>query len=95
MGFALTDDQRAIQEAARAFLTDAASPDAVRAAVEGATGFDETLWQGLAEMGFPGLMIPESHGGLGLGAVETALVLEEMGRCLAPVPYFETAVLAV
>ena len=95
MDFALTDDQRAIQEAARAFLTDAASPDAVRAAVEGATGFDETLWQGLAEMGFPGLMIPESHGGLGLGAVETALVLEEMGRCLAPVPYFETAVLAV
>ncbi|WP_176594630.1 acyl-CoA dehydrogenase family protein [Sphingobium sp. EM0848] len=95
MDFALSDDQRAIQEAARDFLTDAASADTVRAAVEGPTGFDETLWGGLAEMGFAGLMVPESHGGLGLGAVEMALVLEEMGRVLAPVPFFETAVLAV
>ncbi len=96
MDFALSDDQRAIQEAARDFLTDAANPDVVRAAVEGATGFDEALWQMLSgELGFAGLMVPEGHGGLGLGAVEMALVLEEMGKCLAPVPFFETAVLAV
>lgn len=95
MDFALSDDQRAIQEAARDFLNDAANTDAVRAAAESATGFDEMLWRGLGEMGFAGLMVPESHGGLGLGAVEMALVLEEMGRCLAPVPFFETAVLAV
>lgn len=96
MDFALSDDQRVIQEAARDFLADAASADVVRAAVDGATGFDENLWQSLAEgMGFTGLMVPESHGGLGLGAVEMALVLEETGRCLAPVPFFETAVLAV
>jgi alkylation response protein AidB-like acyl-CoA dehydrogenase len=95
MDFALSDDQRAIQAAARDFLADAASADIVRAAVDGATGFDEPLWQGLADMGFAGLMVPERFGGLGLGAVEMALVLEEMGRCLAPAPYFETAVLAV
>ena len=96
MDFALSDDQRAIQEAARDFLTDAANPDVIRTAVEGATGFDEGLWQALAgEMGFAGLMVPEEHGGLGLGAVEMALVLEETGRVLAPVPFFETAVLAV
>ncbi|MCP1471724.1 alkylation response protein AidB-like acyl-CoA dehydrogenase [Sphingobium sp. OAS761] len=96
MNFALTDDQRAIQEAARDFLTDAANPDVIRAAVEGPTGFDEALWQSLAgEMGFTGLMVPEDFGGLGLGAVEMALVLEETGRCLAPVPFFETAVLTV
>ena len=95
MDFALSDDQRAIQEAARAFLSDAASAEAVRAAVEGASGFDGALWQGLGDMGFAGLMVPEAHGGLGLGAVEMTLVLEEMGRCLAPVPFFETAVLAV
>ncbi|NIJ18184.1 acyl-CoA dehydrogenase family protein [Sphingobium vermicomposti] len=96
MDFALSDDQRAIQEAARDFLTDAANPDVIRAAVEGATGFDEGLWQALAgEMGFAGLMVPEEFGGLGLGAVEMALVLEETGRVLAPVPFFETAVLAV
>ena len=96
MDFALSDDQRAIQEAARDFLTEAANPDVIRAAVEGTTGFDEALWQRLAvDMGFAGLMIPEEFGGLGLGAVEMALVLEETGRVLAPVPFFETAVLAV
>jgi len=96
MDFALSDDQRAIQEAARDFLTDAANPDVIRAAVESTSGFDEALWQNLAvEMGFAGLMVPEEFGGLGLGAVEMALVLEETGRVLAPVPFFETAVLAV
>lgn len=95
MDFALSDDQRAIQEAARDFLTDAANPDVIRAAVEGTSGFDESLWSSLGEMGFAGLMIPEAQGGLGLGAVEMALVLEETGRVLAPVPFFETAVLAV
>ena len=95
MDFALSDDQRAIQEAARDFLTDAANPDVIRAAVEGTSGFDESLWDSLGEMGFAGLMVPEGFGGLGLGAVEMALVLEETGRVLAPVPFFETAVLAV
>lgn len=96
MDFALSDDQRAIQEAAHDFLTDAANADVIRAAVEGATGFDKDLWQSLAiDMGFAGLMVPEAYGGLGLGAIEMALVLEETGKCLAPVPFFETAVLAV
>lgn len=96
MDFALTEDQRFIQESAHAFLADAAGPDAQRAAVESADGFDATLWGRLVgEMGFAGLMVPEGHGGAGLGAVEMALVLEETGRTLAAVPFFETAVLAV
>lgn len=96
MDFAFTEDQRAISEAARDFLTDAANPEVIRAAVEGSDGFNADLWQSLAgELGFAGLMVPEEFGGLGLGAVEMALVLEETGRVLAPVPFFETAVLAV
>ncbi len=96
MDFALTEDQRFIQESAHAFLADAAGPDAQRAVVESATGFDGALWSALAgEMGFVGLMVPEAQGGSGLGAVEMALVLEETGRTLAAVPFFETAVLAV
>jgi len=95
MDFALTEDQRAIQDTARGFLSDAAHGDALRRAVDGPDGFDRDLWHGLAtEMGFAGLMIPEAYGGSGLGAVEMALVLEETGRCLAPIPFFETAVLA-
>lgn len=95
MDFALTPDQLAIQDAARTFLADACGLDVLRTAVDGG-GFDAALWRGLgAEMGFAGLMVPEAHGGAGLGAVEMAMVLEETGRCLAPVPFFETAVLAV
>ena len=44
MDFALTEDQQFIQESARTFLTDTAGPDAQRAVVESATGFDEALW---------------------------------------------------
>ncbi|WP_174293331.1 acyl-CoA dehydrogenase family protein, partial [Sphingomonas bacterium] len=96
MDFALTADQRAIQEGASVFLADAAGPAAQRVAVESANGFDAALWDRLTgEMGFAGLMVPEAHGGAGLGAVEMALVLEETGRTLAAVPFFETAVLAV
>lgn len=96
MDFALTEDQRFIQESAHSFLADAAGPDALRAVVEGTSGFDAALWATLAgEMRFAGLMVPEAYGGSGLGAVEMALVLEETGRTLAAVPFFETAVLAV
>jgi alkylation response protein AidB-like acyl-CoA dehydrogenase len=64
--------------------------------IESGTGYDAALWNALAgETGFAGLMVPESYGGSGLGAVEMALVLEETGRALAVVPFFETAVLAV
>lgn len=96
MDFQLTEDQRFIQESAERFLAEAAGPDALRAVVEGSTGFDEALWAQLAgEMGFAGLMVPEQYSGSGLGAVEMALVLEQTGRTLAAVPFFETAVLAV
>jgi alkylation response protein AidB-like acyl-CoA dehydrogenase len=76
-------------------LAYAAGPERLRAIVDGDAGWDEQLWAKLAgELGFAGLMIPEAYGGSGLGAVEMALVLEETGRTLAPVPFFESAVLA-
>jgi alkylation response protein AidB-like acyl-CoA dehydrogenase len=96
MEFALTEDQRFIQESAQGFLSEAAGPEALRAVVEGGAGWDRALWASLAgEMGFAGLMVPEALGGSGLGAVEMALVLGETGRTLAAIPFFETAVLAV
>ena len=96
MDFALTQDQGFLQDSARAFLADAAGPEALRAVVAGLTGFDSVLWHRMAkELGYAGLMVPQAHGGAGLGAVEMALVLEETGRTLAAVPFFETAVLAV
>ncbi len=95
MDVSLTADQRMIQDSARAFLGDAAGLEQLRAALDSETGWAPQLWASLAgEMGFAGLMIPDAYGGAGLGAVEMALVLEETGRTLATVPFFETAVLA-
>lgn len=95
MRFSLTEEQRLIKESARTFLERAVRFERVRAVIESGTGYDAALWNVLAgEMGFAGLMVPQSYGGSGLGAVEMALVLEELGRTLAVVPFFETAVLA-
>lgn len=58
------------------------------------TGFSRDLWRNFAEMGFTGVLIPESHGGLGLGHVEAGVIAEEIGRTLAPSPFLATAVLA-
>src|SRR4051795_8024259 len=57
-------------------------------------GFGHELWKQFAELGLTGIGIPESHGGLGLGAVEAALVLEEIGRNLTPSPFLTTTVAA-
>jgi alkylation response protein AidB-like acyl-CoA dehydrogenase len=57
-------------------------------------GFGHALWKQFAELGLTGIAIPESHGGMGLGATEAALVLEEIGRNLTPSPFLGTAVAA-
>ena len=95
MDFGLSEEQRLIQESARALLAYAAGPERLRVMVDGDAGWDASLWDRLAgDLGFAGLMIPEAYGGAGLGAVEMALVLEETGRTLAPIPFLESAGLA-
>ncbi len=90
MRFALTDDQRFIQEAAREGLQRVCPPSRVRAAWSG--GPDGDLWAALAGLGVFGVHLPESVGGMGLGALELVLVLEEVGRAAAPGPVLEAAV---
>jgi alkylation response protein AidB-like acyl-CoA dehydrogenase len=58
-------------------------------------GFAHALWKQFAEMGFTGILIPESDGGMGMGHVEAGIVLEEVGRNLTPSPFLTTAVIAV
>lgn len=90
----LTDDQAFIRDSARDFLRDQADFDRLRKTVDGA-GWDRDLWSSFAgELGFAGIGIAEADGGAGLGAVELSLIAEELGRTLAPIPWFETAVLA-
>jgi alkylation response protein AidB-like acyl-CoA dehydrogenase len=94
--FSLSEDQRLIQQSVQDLLAQTAGLARLRSVIDSNNGYDSALWSVLAkEMGFAGLMVPEDYGGSGLGAVEMALILEETGRTLAVVPFFETAVLAV
>jgi alkylation response protein AidB-like acyl-CoA dehydrogenase len=95
MNFELSDDQQAIQRTAREFLADAYPPAEVRRlAYETERGFTDEGWAALCELGWPALLVPEEHGGLGLGVVELAVVQEELGAALAPSPFLSTVVAA-
>lgn len=94
MDFSFTDEQQAIAALAKQILTDGATPERLRQLERsGGHRFDRDLWRRLAEAGLVGIAVPEAHGGGGLGFVELMLVLEQIGRTTAPVPYLETAVL--
>ena len=93
MDFGLTDDQRDIQRTARELLGSRATPERVRSHAESGQ-IDETLWKELAELGWPGIAVAEEHGGQGLGAVELAILCEELGRSVAPVPFLPTVLAA-
>jgi alkylation response protein AidB-like acyl-CoA dehydrogenase len=86
----LSDDQRELQSSVRAVLERECPPSFVRAVVEGGKGADE-LWARMVELDWPGLTVPESDGGIGLGFVELAVVAEELGRALSPAPFLATA----
>ena len=94
----LTDDQKMLQETAANFLRDEGGPARQLRHWRDtgcSDGYGTDLWRQFGELGLNGICIPESHGGLGLGATEAALVLEEIGRNLTPSPFLTTAVAGV
>src|ERR1700719_4824091 len=94
MNFDFSDEQKQLRDEARKFLAEKCSPKAVRTVLDGKEPYDRELWQGLADMGFLGVAIPEQFGGAGAGHLELCGVAEEMGRALAPVPFSSTVYLA-
>ncbi len=86
MNFDFTDDQSAIKRTAHDFLAARYKPETVRALAQDERGFTDEQWQALIELGWPGVIVPEADGGLGLGAVELVVIAEEMGYALAPSP---------
>ncbi len=91
----LTDDQKMLRETASSFLAEEGSiaKQLRQWRDSGCTdGYGSELWKQFGELGLTGICIPEEQGGLGLGAVEAALVLEEIGRNLTPAPFLTTAV---
>jgi alkylation response protein AidB-like acyl-CoA dehydrogenase len=93
MDFDLTEDQKEIKGVARELLA-ARSPFAkVREAAEAAQ-YDAALWLEIVGLGWPGIAVAEQYGGQGLGAVELAVLLEELGYACAATPFMSTAVAA-
>jgi alkylation response protein AidB-like acyl-CoA dehydrogenase len=90
MYFDLDDEQRAIKETARDFLAARYKSERIRELIETEHGFEPSDWEEMAELGWPGLALPEEGGGQGLGVVELAVLFEEMGYALAPSPLLST-----
>ena len=86
MHFGLSEEQLLLQETVRGFVAGECSPPRLRELFDAGTGHDPALWKGLAEMGVTGLTVPEAFGGAGLGMLELALVLEELGAGALPGP---------
>ncbi len=95
MDFGLSDTQRDVQQLARKILGEQVTADTLAQYDEYASErFDRALWGQLAEAGLLGVAIDQAHGGMGLGFFELALLVEESGRVLAPLPLIPHAVSA-
>ncbi len=87
MDFALSEDQELLQETVRGFVAKECPPRLVRQIFDGERSGAAKLWRGLVEMGVAGLVVPEKFGGAGLELLDLALVSEELGRGVVPVPF--------
>jgi alkylation response protein AidB-like acyl-CoA dehydrogenase len=94
MQFGLSESQQMLKDNARKFFAGECPMEEVRRLMETDTAYDETLWKKMAEQGYTGIIFPEEYGGVGLGRVELALLMEEAGRALLPGPFFSTVPLA-
>ena len=94
MDLGLNEFQQMLRNSAREFLEAECPITYVRDMEGDERGYSPEIWTSMAEMGWLGLVFPEECGGEGLGFVELAILLEEMGRSLLPGPYFSTVVMA-
>jgi alkylation response protein AidB-like acyl-CoA dehydrogenase len=92
MTFTLNEEQRLLKDAARDFIKEQAPVSRLRKARDDKkNGRDPELWREMAQMGWAGIIVPEEHGGAGLGFVGLGAVLEEIGRTLAASPLHSSA----
>jgi alkylation response protein AidB-like acyl-CoA dehydrogenase len=95
MAMVLSEEEGMLKDAAKGFLADSAPIAQLRKLrdTSSADGFDRDTWSAMAEMGWAGVMVPEDHGGVGMGHVAAGVIAEEMGRTLTASPYLSTAVM--
>ncbi|MHB1518779.1 MAG: acyl-CoA dehydrogenase family protein [Acidimicrobiales bacterium] len=94
MDFTLDEEQEALRGVARQAMERASAGDLVRRLADDVDGVDEELWATLVDLGWTGLIAPESVGGAGAGLSELCIVLSEMGRVPLPGPFFSSSVFA-
>jgi alkylation response protein AidB-like acyl-CoA dehydrogenase len=92
MSIAITDDHRSLADTAADFLRKRDARGAARALLEAPNEGSPDLWKGVVELGWPGLHVPEAHGGSGFGMQELVVVVEELGRAVAPGPFVPTVI---
>jgi len=94
MDFTFSAEQDALRDAVRSTLAAEAPSAYVRRMIDDEIGVSPELWSKMADLGWLGLLVPESDGGLGLGLVDAVVVQEEMGKLPLPGPYFSSALFA-
>src|SRR3989449_3573120 len=94
MDFSFSSDQKLLKNSARAFLDEHCKPATIRLLWDDPRGESDTMWKEMAQLGWHGLSLPEAYGGSGLGMVESAILLEELGRAAYPGPYWPTVLAA-
>ena len=90
----LTEEQQLLQSTAADFARQSLPVSRLRALRETGDGFSRDLWREMGNLGWPGMLLPEEYGGLGLGYADAVVVLEELGKVLAPEPFLSTVLLA-
>ncbi len=93
MNFSLSEEQVALRDLARQILEDQLTPDRLREVESQPEWFDRKLWEDLARANLLGLAVPEKYGGMGYSFLEVCLLLEEIGRTVAPLPALPTLVM--
>lgn len=94
MDFRFSDDQLTLAESVRDYLAGTHGPEVLRR-LDAEGNRDPAIWQGLVDMGLTGLLVPEAHGGLGMGLVEAALIAAECGRACLAEPLVDSAFVGV
>jgi alkylation response protein AidB-like acyl-CoA dehydrogenase len=96
MHFALTDEQRALQDAVRSYLRDRFGPEKVREVYDDPAGDGDPaeLWKALGEQGWLAVMVPEEHDGIGLGLLDASVLARAFGAGTVPGPWLGTVLAA-
>lgn len=90
----MNEERAALHKSARDFMDRWSPPETVRTRSDTAAGFDAAVWQRMASLGWPALLVPEVLGGMGASLADAAVVARELGAHAALTPFLSTAVLA-